>query len=140
MKFQPGGVEIAHEDYLKNHGDILGHDEWILDGFGCVASTWQRMEAADTLIYVDLALWRHVWWVTKRLMRGAFTLPEGWPEKSPILKSSWNSFRVFGLCHKKLTPQYRQYVAEAQNQKQVFHLRTPQDIRRFLEGEAIKNS
>jgi hypothetical protein len=49
----PGG-KVPHEDYLKNHAELIGRDEWIIDGFGCAASAWERFDAADTLIYLDL--------------------------------------------------------------------------------------
>lgn len=135
LKFKPGGQEIAQEDYLQVHQDILTQEEWILDGFGCVPSTWARMEAADTVIFLDLPLWQHAFRVTKRLFKGFFVLPEGWPERSPILKSSWNSYRVLWLCHQKLTPRYRQFVAGGKSDKSVFHLRTTAELKRFIETE-----
>ena len=67
LKFRKGGAEIPHDDYLHNHRAILENEEaWIIDGFGCPPSAWERFGAADTLIYLDLALWRHALWVTKR--------------------------------------------------------------------------
>ncbi len=53
--------------------------------------------AADTLIHVDLPLLTHCRWVTKRLVKGMFVTPEGWPEDSPIWSSTMNSYRVLWL-------------------------------------------
>ena len=61
---------------------------WIIDGFGCRKSAWERFAAADTLVYIDLPLVTHAWWVTKRLFRGLWVTPEGWPEGSRILRST----------------------------------------------------
>jgi hypothetical protein len=53
---------------------------------------------ADTLIYIDLPLMTHYWWVTKRLMKGLFVNPEGWPDNSPMWRSTMSSFKVIPLC------------------------------------------
>jgi adenylate kinase family enzyme len=87
IQFKAGGVKVPHEDYLKAHADLLERDRWIIDGFGCVPSAWARFAAADTLIHVDLPLFTHCRWVTKRLVTGMFVTPEGWPEDSPICSS-----------------------------------------------------
>jgi len=90
------------------------------------------LDEADSLIFVDLPLCVHSWWVTQRLITGYFKLPEGWPEKSPILKSSLNSYRVLWLCHNYLTPKYREYIEQAQNTKRVYRIRSTQQIVQFL--------
>lgn len=132
IKYQPGGEEVPHEKYLNTHADLLTQDKWIIDGFGCVPSAWERFAVADTLVYLDLPLLTHGLWVTKRMLKGAFIHPEGWPEHSPILKGTMNSYKVLWLCHSKLTPRYRQLVSEAATSKQVYHLRSPRAIRQWL--------
>jgi len=99
----------------------------------CVPSAWARFAAADTLIHVDLPLLTHCRWVTKRLVKSMFVTPEGWPEGSPIWSSTMNSYRVLWLCHRHLTPRYRQLVADAASTKQVHHLTSPAEMRTFLE-------
>ena len=93
MKFLPGGAEIAHEEFLVQHDALLEREYWIIDGFGCVDSAWRRFAAADTLIHVDLPLSTHAAWVARRFLKGLFATPEGWPERSPMLRST---FRPIG--------------------------------------------
>jgi len=133
MKYRPGGEEIPHDEYLRAHAELLKQDEWIIDGFGCVASAWQRFSAADTLIHIDLPLFTHAMWVTKRLLLGFYRNPEGWPENSSILKGSLNSYRVLLLCHRKLTPAYRKLVVDSSAIKTTYHLKSPEDIERFVQ-------
>jgi len=75
LQYRAGGAEVPHEEYLKAHADLLRRDEWIIDGFGCVASAWERFSRADTLVYIDLPLVTHHWWVTKRLIKGLLVTP-----------------------------------------------------------------
>ncbi|MDO3388522.1 adenylate kinase [Gilvimarinus sp. SDUM040013] len=132
MKYQSGGAEVPHADYLKNHSDLLKQDRWVIDGFGCVASAWERFAAADTLIYVDLPICQHGWWITKRLLKGWYVNPEGWPDGSPIIKGTLSSYKVLWICHKKLTPKYRQMISEVKSVKEVYHLTSRRDIKDFL--------
>ena len=136
IQYRTGGGKVPHEEYLKAHADLLSREKWIIDGFGCVPSAWERFAAADTLIYIDLPLLTHYRWVTKRLFQGLFVTPEGWPEDSPIWRSTLDSYRVVWLCHRRLTPRYRELVANVVSTKEVHHLRSPAEMRGFL--EAIK--
>ncbi|BAZ66185.1 hypothetical protein NIES4106_09320 [Fischerella sp. NIES-4106] len=133
IQYQLGGIEVPQEDYKHTHEKILVTERWIIEGFGCMETLWLRLNEADTLIFVDLPLYVHFWWVTKRLITGRFKPPEGWPENSPILKSSLTSYRVLWLCHKYLTPKYREYIEQTQSTKSVYHIRSTEQISQFFE-------
>lgn len=133
LQFRPGGAKVPDEEYLQTHQKVVESDAWIIDGFGGYQTVWQRLDAADTLIHVDLPLAVHAWWVTKRLAQGLFTDPPGWPERGPVISSSISSYRVLWPCHRGLTPRYRAYVAAAQN-KRVYQLRSSREIAQFLEA------
>ncbi len=133
MKFKPGGGEVPYEEYKAAHDRILQQDRWIIDGFGSLDTVWERLEVADTLIYVDLPILRHYWWVTKRLLKGVVVPPANWPANSPLWRGTMNSYYVVGLCHTKLTPKYRDYVNRVKETKQVYHLRSPQQIKAFYQ-------
>ncbi len=138
IKYRAGGGEVPHEEYLRTHDELLAREAWIIDGFGCVQSAWERFASADTLVYIDLPLITHFLWVTKRLVKGLFVTPEGWPEGSPMFSSTINSYRVLWLCHRRLTPRYRQLVGEARTRKRVHHLRSAGEIRMFLEAVTLE--
>ena len=104
IQYKAGGGEAPREQYLQKHEELLRQDAWIIDGFGCVASAWERFARADTLVYVDLLLATHHWWVAKRLAKGLFVNPEGWPANSPIWASTIDSYKVLWRCHRGLTP------------------------------------
>jgi adenylate kinase family enzyme len=129
-----GGGKIPDDEYLKIHADIIKRVEWIIDGYGSVASAWERFAVADTLVYIDLPLLTHYRWVTTRLAKGLFRNPPGWPENSPVWASTLDSYRVVWRCHRRLTPSYRQLVADASSLKRVHHLKSASEIEAFLEA------
>jgi adenylate kinase family enzyme len=128
------GGRIPDDEYLKVHAKIIERDEWIIEGFDSVASAWQRFAAADTLVYIDLPLTTHYWWVTRRLAAGFFKNPPGWPENSPLWASTLQSCRNVWRCHRWLTPRYRQLVADARHCKRVHHLKSAAEIAVFLQA------
>ena len=134
IQYRAGGGKVPDEVYLEAHANLLRRDEWIIDGYGSLDSAWERFAVADTLIYIDLPLHTHYWWVTKRLLKGPLVKPEGWPGGSPMWRSTLNSYKVAWLCHRHLTPKYRQLMAEAAGSKRVHHLRSLADIKAFLDA------
>ncbi|MEM6255993.1 MAG: adenylate kinase [Cyanobacteria bacterium P01_D01_bin.156] len=133
LQYQPGGEEVPHTEFKAKHDALLEQDQWIVDGFGSMDTLWPRLAAADTLVYLDMPVLQHYWWVTKRFLQGAWVPPAGWPDNSSILKGTLKSYSVVRLCHTKLTPRYRDYVETAKATKQVFHLRSRQDIIQFYQ-------
>jgi adenylate kinase family enzyme len=131
---EAGGGKIPDGEYSRLHAEIIERDEWVIDGFGSVPLTWQRLAAADTLVYIDLPLLTHYRWVTRRFVSGFFQTPPGWPENSPLWASSLESYRNAWRCHRLLTPKYRRIVADARSSKQVHHLKSAPEIAAFLQA------
>ena len=133
LKYKPGGEEVPHADYKAAHDQLLLQDQWIIDGFGSIDTVWERLEVADTLVYLDMPLLQHYWWVTKRFVTSFWVSPESWPQDSPRFQGALNSYRMVGLCHKKLTPKYREYVAKAKATKWVYHLQSTSAVAAFYQ-------
>lgn len=132
MQFRAGGAAVPYDEYLQAHASLIAGEHWIIDGYGCNRTVWERLDAADTLIHVDLPLVVHGLWVTKRLVQGFVRPPLGWPEGSPLLSSTISSYRVLWPCHTRLTPRYRQYVTDAAQHKRVHSLHSGREIKQFL--------
>lgn len=105
--FKPNGERVARPDYDAAHMQILNSERWIIDGFGPIDSFYQRLEQADTLIYIDLPYPLSYWLVTKRFAKGLFVTPEGWPEGSSIVKGSIESYKTLRLCPKFWNADFR---------------------------------
>lgn len=132
IQYRVGGTEVPSDEYSAAHAKLLLQDAWIIEGYGSRESAWERFAAADTLVYIDLPLFRHFLWVTKRLFKSFRTSPEGWPEGSSILRGTLNGYRVLWPCHRHLTPKYRELVSAAREHKRVHHLRSVAEMEAFL--------
>jgi adenylate kinase family enzyme len=130
----PAGGRLPEAEFLALQRAILGQDAWIIDGYGSLDATWARLAAADTLVFVDLPVLAHLWGVTRRLAGGLFGTPPGWPQAAPLWASSLDSYRTVWRCHRRLTPQYRRYLAEAAGGRQVHHLTSRGAMRAFLQA------
>ncbi|MGD0108952.1 MAG: hypothetical protein ABSC06_33715 [Rhodopila sp.] len=133
---EKNGGKIPNDEYLSIHRDILSRDEWIIDGYGSLPSTLERLSAADTLVYIDLPVIAHYWGVTRRFAAGLFQNPKGWPDNSPVWESTLDGYRVVWLCHRRLTPRYRQRIADEASFKQVRHLTSRAARKAFLHAAA----
>ena len=133
---EKNGGELPDEEYLSIHREILSRDAWIVDGYGSLPSVWERLSAADTLVYIDLPIAMHYWGVTTRFAAGLFRNPKGWPENSPVWESTLDGYRVVWRCHRKLTPKYRRFIADAASCKQVRHLTSRAAMRALLHAAA----
>ncbi len=110
--YAPGNA-VTPREYERFHANLLTQEQWIVDGFDSVEQTFKRFAAADTLIYVDLPLATHFRWITKRLIKGLFRNPQGWPANAPVWRSTMSGYRVLRLSHRHLIPKYRHDVATA---------------------------
>lgn len=137
IQYRTGGGKVPHDEYLSAHAKLLQLDAWIIDGFGCGKSSRERFAAADTLVFIDLPLFTHFRWVTKRFVKGLFVNPAGWPEGSPMVSSTLDSYRVLRLYNRDLTPKYRELVSTARAHKRVHHLRSPAEMDAFLRGVVL---
>ena len=134
IKYKPGGEEISDQEFKKIHNELLRQKQWIVDGLGSLDTIWERLEVSDTLVYIDMPVSLHYWWVTKRFLKGLFIAPpESWPQDSPLLKGTVNGYYTVWLCHKKLTPKYRDYVNTAMKTKNVYHLKSLHDVKEFYQ-------
>ena len=105
IEYDQSGNKIPLEDYYETHNSLINSNEWIIDGFGPLDSFWQRIEAADAVVYVDLPYRVHYWWVNKAFyLREYIKKPEGWPKGSSIIKGTLAGYKYFESCRQSFGP------------------------------------
>ena len=127
MQFKTGGERVPDEDFARRHAELLAQPRWVLDGFGTRPTFEAMVQAADVLVYVERAQWVHYWWVTKRLLKGPVARPLGWPEGSPILRSTISSYRFLHMSGRFWTPEFKARLLAMQPGKRVHVIRRRSD-------------
>ncbi len=130
--YKPNGELVEPELFDKAHERILNSESWIIDGFGPVSSLYERLEAADTLVYIDLPYPVSYWFVTKRLIKGLFVKPEGWPEGSSVLKGTLESYKVLKLCPKFWNDDFLSKLQDRASSKDVYIINNVTELNNFV--------
>ena len=131
IEYKKNGERVSSEEYSKKHADLIGADNWIIEGLGTLESFWLRIDAADTLIYVDLPYSVHYWWVTKRLLKSFFVKPEGWPEGSSVLKGTLASWKYLRLSPKFWTRELSEKIQYRGKGKDIYRITSVKEINNF---------
>ena len=131
IEYKKNGERVSPEESLKKHTDLINADNWIIEGLGTLESFWLRVDAADTLIYIDLPYSIHYWWVTKRLLKSFFSKPEGWPEDSSILKGTLTSWKYLRLSPKFWTPELFEKIQSRAKGKNIYRMTSVKKINHF---------
>lgn len=132
IKYKQNGDQIPHEEYSKKHADLLSYDSWLIEGLGTIKSFWERIDAADTLIYIDLPYYVHYWWVTKRLLKSFIVKPEDWPKGSSVLKGTLASWKYLRLSPKFWTPELFEKIQRRGNGKNIYRITSVKEMNNFV--------
>lgn len=137
LQWKPGGVAVADEEFERAHDEIIARDSWIVDGFGTYPTYLRRLEAADTIILIDHAIWRHYCWTARRNLSSLFRTPAGFPERTPLLRDTVKIAKFVWWVHRNFTPVNRKMIARYAPAKCVFHLRSPREIKAFCAQHSL---
>lgn len=131
IEYKKNGERVPAEEYSKKHADWIDGDNWIIEGLGTLESFWLRIDAADTLIYVDLPYYIHYWWVTKRLLTSYFVKPQGWPEGCSVLKGTLAGWKYLRLSPRFWTPELFEEIQRRGKGKDIYRITSVKEINNF---------
>lgn len=137
--YKQNGERVDRQSFEDAHEDILSSEYWIIDGLGPITSFNQRLEAADTLVYIDLPYITSYWFVTKRLLKGLFVKPEGWPDGSSVLKGSLESYKVLRQCPKFWNSEFLSKLEKMSTHKKIYIIKSVSELNNFKKYVEIKN-
>ncbi|HEY9031444.1 MAG TPA: hypothetical protein VIM93_08815 [Kangiella sp.] len=130
--YRSNGEFVDRATFDEKHQQILASDSWILDGFGPISAFNERLKAADILVYVNLPYSVSYWLVTKRLLKGMFVKPEGWPEGSSIIKGSLASYKALRMSPKFWNKDFERQLDAKYSTKSVYIIRSLKSLNRFV--------
>jgi adenylate kinase family enzyme len=132
IEYKQNGERVSPEEYTIKHAELIGKERWIIEGLGTLESFWTRIDAADTLIYVDLPYCVHYWWITKRLLKSAVVKPEGWPDGSSVLKGTLASWKYLQLSPKFWTSELFKKIESHAAGKKIYRISSVKEINNFI--------
>lgn len=136
IHWQPGWVERSKDEKTRLCREVHAQERWIFEGGH--SATWpERLERADTLIWIDMGVTRRFWRVLRRLAIYYGTprpdMPEGCPESfGPHTLEFW---RYIWSSRRKMRAQMAKTFAAAEG-KARHRLTGNRAIRNFLTAAA----
>jgi adenylate kinase family enzyme len=128
--WQPGWREPDRNDWIARVNQLARGDTWVIDG-QYSGALQQRLERADTVIFLDRSRYLCLWRVLKRLVRNLGRnrpeLPEGCPEKIDFA-----FLRYIWTYPANKRPRYLGYVQQCRHTKATYILRSNDEVRTFL--------
>ncbi len=131
IEYEKSGERISAEIYAAKHAELIAEEKWIIEGLGTIPSFWERIDAADTLIFVDLPYWVSYWWVIKRFLKSPLVKPLGWPDGSSVLKGTKAGFKYLKLSPKFWTPQLLEKIQQRAHGKRIYRITTVRELNQF---------
>ena len=132
--WKPGWIESDPAEWQKTLESIMSRDSWIIDG-NYSRTLPKRLEACDTVVFLDLPRIVCLWGALKRVVRHYGRtrpdMPEGCPERFDFefLRWIWN---FPGATRQEVLA----LLDTHRENRTVFQLRSRRDIANFLSDAA----
>ena len=132
LQWKPEWTPVPEDEVASEIRKVMAKDRWLLDGWGPWETIEERFEEADTIIFVDHNVWIHLWWATKRQIK-ALISPKSVekPEGCDLVPMTWKMYRMIWMFNRDLRPRLLQLVESFKGKKDVFHIRSPKELKRF---------
>lgn len=140
LQWKPGWKPAPAEEFKRRHDAIIRNDRWIIDGFASWDSIKSRLEAADTIILIDHALWVHYWWAIKRQFVCLVRPRPDFVGGCPMLPKTIPLLRMIWLIHRSVRPRLIRRVKQLRPEKWVYHIQSPVELNAFIACHGQKNT
>lgn len=128
--WHPGWVKTPDEDWDRLVAELCARDSWIMDGnYGRTLAP--RIEAADTIIFLDLPRIVCTWRILKRQIRYAGRIR---PDSAPGCpeRLTWEFVSWVWTYPRQRRPDLLKRLDAARGTKRIVILRDERQIRKFL--------
>jgi len=119
------------EEFARRHDELIRRGRWIIEGFGSWESMEKRLDAADTIIFVDHPVWVNCWWALKRQLKWVLGSRPDPLYGRPMLPRTRQLFKMIRRGHKRAR-RLLERINARRTGKNVFHIRSPRELRGFL--------
>lgn len=142
IQFLPGLRMRPHQETRQILDEIIQQEAWLIDGFGPLDNLERRFELADLIVFIDLPLWRHYWWLGKRQIQNLWSrraeLPEGCHELN------WAHTRkmidAIRKTHVQMRPELMRILGREQLKAKTIHIRDLKSWSELYQKTSLPNS
>jgi len=135
LYWSPGWIEPDKAEWAQTVRSVIDQEAWVLDG-NYSGTLPQRIEACDTVVFLDVSRLICLWRVLKRLARyhgrARPDLPAGCPERLDVAFLLW-IWNYPNRSRRKVLALLERY----RTTKNVVHLRTRNEVERFARAPRI---
>ncbi len=137
IQYLTGMKNRAETETRKVLNDLADQEQWIIDGFGPMDVMVSRFLKADRVVFVDLPIWRHYWWCTKRQIKSLWSprteLPDNCNEAT--FSHTFQLFNILWRVHSQIRPKLIELFNKSAMTNKVITVKTISDWNKiFKEG------
>jgi adenylate kinase family enzyme len=131
IQWKPNWVSTPETEYQDAHEEILSSERWLIDGYGSTDSIERRLDACDTVVFVDHPIHIHFWWATKRQIKSLlFGRPDG-PDGCPMWRVTFRLYKMMWWLHKEMRPKLTETIYERADDIRIIHIKSPDELNAF---------
>lgn len=132
IQWKPNWVRAPDSEYRMRHGSILSQERWLIDGYGPIDSVVDRLNACDTVVFVDLPIYVHFWWATKRQVKSLFVgRPDG-PKGCPMWRVTFQLYKMIWWLHRDMRPKLVEAIYNRSEKIRIIHIKSPGELNSFI--------
>jgi hypothetical protein len=111
---------LTPEDvYRGQHREIIGQEDWVIDGLGRQDSIAQRIKRATEIILIDMPIWMHFWLAAERQIAWAKGTLEHAPGGIAQMPPTRDLFRMIWEVDHNWMPGIRALCTAAEAQSKI---------------------
>ncbi|MFN3233076.1 MAG: hypothetical protein ACE363_13105 [Alphaproteobacteria bacterium] len=129
--YSPWLRDTPRDEIMRRFRLILDTDQWIVEGVSETATLEMIMEAADTVVMIDLPLLSHYWRTACRRIKAIVTRK---PSELPVLRGwrpALGQLVTIWRRHRQQVPQLRGALKSVGGGAAVYHLRSGKQLNSF---------
>jgi adenylate kinase family enzyme len=119
LLWQDGWVLTPEGDYARQHREIIGQEDWLIDGLGRQDSIAERIGRATEIILIDMPLWMHFWLAAERQIAWAAGPLEHAPAGIARMPPTRDLFRTIWEVDRDWMPGVRALCTEAEAEGKI---------------------
>jgi adenylate kinase family enzyme len=119
LLWQDGWVLTPEDDYRRQHREMIGEEDWVVDGLGRQDSIAERIGRATHIILIDMPIWMHFWLAAERQIAWGAGRLEHAPGGIAQMPPTRDLFRTIWEVDRDWMPGVRALCTEAEAQGKI---------------------